>query len=352
MLTRTILASLLALSACGSNDGNDAPRTDGGGAASCADADVLTTLMVPKIPYAPGSTSTTVAEWKIDAIGASIIAHAGTAEGDLRVAKITGDGTVTDLARLVGAQHQYFQAAALKDPGCALVANNDGISLACDGKPLETAPIDDARGSSRLFPVETASSLFVYTQTHASFTEIERTATGVWTEHEQYESSISMPTDATLAGGTPIACFITAGDRASVIRGGAQTESVETARWCKLAVDGTTVHVLTDVGYTSRDLASLAADGVLALVARPVDSEPDRLVMVAGQPVAVTPKTATIDLVGLDGTVVQQLPRPIGNLAFGFDATTGALEITSTTTEASGDGPMYAQTIRHQTVCM
>lgn len=353
------LVALLGLlcAACGGSDNNTPP--DGATTAvdappACTPADVTTTVPITTVST---GTSTSFAVWTpVAAAGPhAMIARQNDGSGSISVGLIDDTTTtVTPLATLAEAANYAFSASALPGSRCAVVSSSKtGLSLACPGQALDTAAsVRDISGDP-VFPVQTASSLVVYTQTFASFTEIEHAGAGAWQEHEQFESSISFPTDAVLAGGAPLACFISSGRRAVVIGPSGRASSTATAQWCKLVVDGDTVHVLTDIGYGTVSLAGLQGEsGTLALSPVAVASRPDRLVMLGATPHAIVATNDGFSFVPLPTGTPFVLGKATGsNAKATWDPTTHALSVVSYEVDTTGAGPTYPQTVHFQTWC-
>jgi hypothetical protein len=341
---------LVALAACG---GSSETTTDALDAApACAPSETTTTVMIPSVTE---GTVTSFETWTLDdAAGPhEVIAHTRDAAGAIHVSRL--DSEATELAILPDASGYTFSAVAIPGSACALVSSSKtGLAYACAGQPLDTASsVRDISGDP-LFPVQTASSLLVYTQTFASFTEIERSGVGAWTEHEQFESSISFPTDALLVNGQPVACFIDAGDRAVVARGDGRAASSVSASWCKLALAGDTLHVLTDAGYCTVAASSMGdPNGTLALAPVTLSERPTRLVLLGGVPHALVRGDDGVQLVPMPSGAPITLAAPTGdNAVLAWDAGTQALVEISSKLDTSGPGPLYPQTIHFETRCV
>ena len=347
-----LFAALCALTACGGSSETTPDGQGGDAAVACTPSETTATVMIPSLPVSGG---TTYATWNLDSVAGphAAIAHARDQAGALRVARLDTD--VAELATLPDAGGYSFAAAALPGSACAVVSSSKtGLSYACPGQPLDTASsVRDISGDP-VFPVQTGSSLVVYTQTFASFTEIERSGVGAWAEHEQFESSISFPTDALAAGDQPIACFIDAGDRAVVARGQGHAASSVHAKWCKLALAGDTLHVLTDAGYGTVAVSSLVDEnGTLVLLPVTQSQEPARLVMLDGAPHALVLTADSAQLVPVPSGAPITLPRPTAdNAILGWDASLRAVIEISSKLDTSGPGPLYPQTIHYDTRCV
>jgi hypothetical protein len=321
----------------------------------CTASDTTSIVMVPALQTAPGTS--TLAAWRIAGrlSPTTFVASAHTEGNGQRIAIIDDTGDAVDVVRIEDGA--YYSVKAAVSGGCAVIASKQGLGRACPGAPYDHATtIQRVSGESPLFAVDARDSTWVYTQTYASFTAVERTAQGVWTEHEQYESSISLPTDAVVLAGEPVACFLAASGRAVVAHGAGRVTTTGAARWCKLAVanDGQAVHVVTDLGHTTRTLASLGARDTLALspLVGSVEERPERVVTLRGAPYALVTSMATIDLVPIMGGATISLPRPDGAFVVHYDEQTAALEVLSERARFDGPGPEYPQTFRRQTHCL
>jgi len=346
--------SLLLAATQGCSDGNDnAP--DGGvdldAGPTCTDADQSVTVMVSDVEIGPGLFQ--LAAWNLSArlTPTSVLAYQGDETGVQRIAVLEPTG-ITEIATIPDASSLPLRAASVPNSSCAVLHGAMNLSYFCPGESLEGSSFD-LNWDAPLYPVQTSGSLFLYTQNFAAFTELERTGPGRWVEHEQFESSISYPTDATLAGDRPIACFIDIDDRAVVTYAGSRHHTTEAARWCKLAVDGDTVHILTDIGYTTRSLSSLTGEGSFEVTATTLTERPDRLLVLDGAPYILLRSVETIDLWPVTTGEPIHVPRPEGSMLLAdWDASARALTVISADAERTGSGPEHPQTIRFQTHCI
>jgi hypothetical protein len=349
---RSAVSCLALLAACG-GDGDvtsDAASLVDASPA-CVPSDVSEVVTVPTIATGPGST--TIAAWRlVAALSPSRVAAAQQlANSGQRLAFLDDTGAREIVSSVDGAN---FRVSAGIAGGCAYLAGRHGFGRACPDaawEPATLARLPDE--SDPLFAVEAGGSAWIFSQTFASFTVFERTAAGVWTEHEQFESSVSFPTDAIA---DTVACFISAGDRAVLAHANGRLATSAEARWCKLALssDGQSIHVLTDIGQTTLSLAQASAQGALALapLTAPFPTRPERLVLVGGRPHALIRGNSAIELVPLDGGAPRTLPLPDGGYLVDVDASTGAVHVVSEKVDSTGPGPDYPQTIRRQTHCL
>lgn len=349
MTNKFIFISLLS-AACGggASDNLDAAGPDA--APSCVAREESVTLMVPEVP--DGSGSSFIATWQLDAIQSptTVIAHNRDAAGLVRVALIDSAGTTTELAAFPGAANYALRVVPIAGTTCAVLASGlAGLGYACPGKPFELAPIRNV-GTQELYAVPTATDLVLFGQTFSSFTRIDRSASGVWSEIEQFESSISFPTDATIAAGAPLACYIDAGKRAQLTYQGAELATENASKWCKIAVDGSMVHVLTDIGYAAVPLASITRGSSVVLTPLATSTFPERLIVMAGQPYAMSQRPAMLTPVPSGAPIV--LPSTTGRSLTTLDAETKTVHLVSSELATSGPGPMYPQTLRFQTACL
>jgi hypothetical protein len=352
MLTR--LASLLLLStsllACTGDDGA-ATGDDDGSAAHCTEASSMMSMPIDQIANPSGGTQ--VAQWQLLApmSASSVLAYAPDAAGAQRIAVLDANGA-QDVASIAGGANYYLRAAKVGD--CALLSAKNGLGLACPGQPYEVAGQDfDTSGSDPLFAVQSGSDIIAFTQSYAAFTQITRSGPGQWSQQEQYESSISFPTDALLANGAPVACFIDEADHAVVAYGAGRVRSTAKAQWCKLAVSGDMLTVVTNIGTVTQPLSSFAADGVLALAGAvpAMDGAPVRLVTLDGGAAAIEKKSSAIAVTPLDGSAGKLIPT-LGNST--LDVTGNALTVVSTTTDSTStqSGTQYSQTVLFETHCL
>jgi hypothetical protein len=167
---------------------------------------------------------------------------------------LDGSGGVIATApgRFQGYVTTVFAAAPVvgfSDARCVVFSmQGQTLRMACDDGLDEDTGIDV--GEEELHPVVNGDgSVSVFGQTSAAFTEIRRDVSGAWSEIDKFQSSVSMPGDAMSVDGTPLACFFseTSGSAAFDF-GGVEFGAFE-ATDCHLALEGETVHVLTDTGY-------------------------------------------------------------------------------------------------------
>ncbi|HEY4177268.1 MAG TPA: hypothetical protein VGM90_10565 [Kofleriaceae bacterium] len=350
---RLCLASLLLLSsslvACTGSDDSASPG-DGGG--QCTETSSTISLPLSQFTTTSGNTQTT--QWTLLApmSTTSVLAYSNDATGAPRVAVLDATGA-HDVASIAGGANYYLRAARVGE--CAMLSAKNGLGLACPGQPYEAAGQDfDTSGSDPLFALEAGGEMIAFTQSYAAFTQITRSGPGQWTREEQFESSISYPTDALLANGSPVACFIDAGGHAVVTYGGSRVRSAAKAQWCKLALAGDTLTAVTDIGSVAQPLASFGADGVLALAGTlPAMSTPTRLVSLGGAPAALATKGGGgVVITALDGSASKTIPV-LGGSTPALDVNGNALTVISTATDStSGSMPQYTQTVLFETHCL
>lgn len=348
-----LLCSLFAIAAC-TTERPDAPGDDVDAPPRCTAATSAATVMVTRTATTGGSVTHV---WELDAVASptSVVAHREEDDGSLRAAFIDEAG-VTELAALPAAAPYRFNAAPVTLGGnacAALHSGKGGMFLGCKGAAAEAANLAHLDAERRPLPfVHADGSLSVFTQSFASFTELRRTPTGKWNEIEQYESSISYPTDVASAAGEPVVCFINAGGRAVI---GELVSAAKTAS-CRIAIGGTTLHVLTDGGYVQVPLANTAGQ------AAPFEVTP--------VPALGTMRTTRLFLLdgavyalGFDGDMVKAVPLaggpPLvlgagseGQAALDWDDATHAVRIVTSKLDTSGPGPIYPQTVTFESRCL
>ena len=170
------------------------------------------------------------ADWTLRGASArSLLASRAGTDDAVHLALLDGDGPV-ELAVIPGAARYAFSAALAEKPDgtrCAVATSSiAGVVLACEGAQPETTMFDALDADQPPVPVWSADgTLSVFAQTYAAFTELRRTPDGAWSDIEEYESSISFPTDAVATAGGPVVCFISAGGYPVVQQGTAQIAS-------------------------------------------------------------------------------------------------------------------------------
>jgi hypothetical protein len=306
----------------------------------------------------PTMTGSITHVWQLDAVVGTdaVLAHIEDGD-DVRLALIDPRG-ITELGRVAGGARYQFRAAPLQrgdGARCAVfTSSRGGLFYACEGQPQEAAGIANVNADRRPIPfLHGDGTLSVYTQTYSSFTVLRRSPSGQWQELEQYESSVSYPTDVASTTYGPLVCFIASGGRPVVdgIRG------TTTANDCKLAVDGAFIHVLAGQGYArmamselSNRSATFTPQPIEALTGKPAAA---RLALAGGKPHAL----------GVDGGDLVALPLPggapvvlasIGNRAaeIGWDERSGAVSAATAHLDTSGGGPSFTQTITLETRCL
>ncbi len=358
LLLAAILAALLA--ACTSerpNDPND-PDDSEDDPPSCVDGTTTTTIMVAE---APTTSGTTIRPWTVASIASasSTIAHRQDGDGSLQVAIVDGAGT-NMLASIPSAGAYRTQAAVVPGTSCAVVVNDvANLIYGCAGAAPENPGIDHLNANRQPIPFQHPDgSLSVLTQSFSSFTILHRSAAGVWSEHDQYESSISYPTDIVAVGGNAAVCFISSGDHAVIQTGSVETGPIELvsaaeSASCHLEADGTTLHVLTDGGYTQLQTGGVpggpfAVTPVPALGAMRVR----QVFMKDGAAYALATddvEVKAVPLAGGDPIVI----APLGSgSAVEWDASSQAVRIVTSRTERSTEGTLHPQTIEIATHCM
>lgn len=324
---------------------------DDGSGGHCVETSSTMTLQVPKIMTNAGYSQ--IAGWTpiVPMSPTSLLAHSIDATGAKLLAIIDANG-VQQVASIPDGADYALRASKVGD--CAMINTKGGLGLACPGLPYELATGDfDTSANDPLFALETGGQMIAFTQTFASFTEITRTGPGQWTEHEQYESSISFPTDALLANGSAVACFIDSGDHAVVTIGGSRVRSAAKAQWCKLAFADDMLTVVTDIGTVTQPLSAFSSDGVLAVAGTPsMQAAPTRLVSLGGAPAALSATgSGGVVITPLDGSAAKTFPV-LGGGTPAIDVTGNALNIISASLDSSGQGPMYPETVLFETHCL
>ncbi len=222
--------------------------------------DVTRDLTVKELSSGSGSQD---GSWSIDHIldradGTSLLLERSAEDGAKVLAFLGPDGKLTEVTTVADVGDDGFDAAPVGMPGgkrCAVYLVVNGIlHLACDDGTVEDSKVA-VDGSDYGFPVlpivGADGTLSVFATSQASFTVVERSPSGQWSEIERHESSISFPTDVALHGGAPVACFISAGGYAVITAREGTITSAEKARDCRVAVDDSSVHVWLDTGFAT-----------------------------------------------------------------------------------------------------
>jgi hypothetical protein len=351
MNDKRLLLSSLLLVGCVSERSDD---QNGEPPPRCTDSNTSVTLMVEEVPTTSGSTTT---PWTLDSLigGTSAIAHRQLPDGSMGVAIVDGPGAST-LATIPNAGRYRFQAAAIPGTTCAtFMSDVTGLYYGCAGGTAEAAGLAHLNADRPLVPFAYKDgALSVFTQSYASFTEAYRDAAGKWSEHEQYESSISFPTDVIDIGGLPVVCFINSGDHAVIKYGQTELVSAAEANSCKLAYDGSTLHVLTDVGHAQLPLGGVAG-GPFEVTANPA------LANVRVKELFVNNGTAYA--LGLEDNVVKAVPLAGGepividtiahrDVRVDWDDVTKAINVVAYELDTTGEGTLHPQTIEFLTHCL
>jgi hypothetical protein len=294
---------------------------------------------VPQPDAAPACTagSRTIAadgDWTLRGVSArSLLASRDDADDAVHLA-LLDDGGPVELAVIPGAARYAFSAALAEKPDgtrCAVATSSiAGVVLACEGAPPETATFDALDADHPPVPVWGADgTLSVFAQTFAAFTELRRTPDGQWSDIEEYESSISFPTDAVATAGDPVVCFIGAGGHAVIQQGSAQTRSTVEASTCKIAVDGATVHVVAGDAYAAVSLSQQSATFTPAALPA-LAGTVARIVVGDEGPQALVVTEQTLSAVALpSGTPTTLATAGSSDPLVGFDATTGTALLVS-----------------------
>jgi hypothetical protein len=351
-----LVLCLIALTACSDSAGE---QPDGGDNSppACAPSTATTTVNVTS---APSGSGTIIRPWEIDAMidGTSLLAHRRDADDAMQMAMIDGAGGLVELARLPDSGAYDFKAAVVgASPDSSVctvsISSKAGLTYACSGRAAENAGIDSIAAEKPPVPFRRANgALSIFTQTHYAFTEIQRDASGAWKEIEQYQSSISYPTDVAAPGGMPIVCFIASGGRAVLQSGDSELTSAETTRTCHIAVDGLTLHVLTDGGYTTMPLGNISSGGTFEVT--PVTALANQRIT----DLFVADGVAYVLGSDTNGILATRLPEgtaiPLGTSAdrSAWDAGRKAIYAASSKLMTSGSGPTYPQTITFETRCL
>lgn len=357
MLAPRLALALSLLAACGSSARNPNGPDAGSGSAACTPEAVTTTISV-----AAGDTP-----WSLQAVASasSVIANRGTADDVMHVGLIDASGA-TELVAIPGAaRYELFAAPTVRPDGtsCAVaMSGQGGLFYGCADGSHEAAGIADTDAEHPPVPVwQPDGTLSVFTQTFAAFTELRRDPSATWSRIEEYESSISFPTDAVLYQGDPVACFIDDGGFAVIARGDVRLRSTSAASTCRLALDGATLHVATESGYAAIPAAMLDAEpgGTFALTpVAALTAAPDRVIVSGGTPYALV--RATDPAAG--GVTLSAIPLPTGQpmvlattpddaAVSGWDPDRRAgilASLATTPTDAGGE----TETITTRTACM
>lgn len=318
---------------------------------SCTDTTTSSTVMVSR------DTSGSIRTWSLDGTSGtgSVLVHAGDASNAIHMGLVAATG-LTELAVLAGADGYAFAAAPVPGTSCAVATSSKaGIAYGCTGKAAEMATIDALDGEVPPLPFQASGgTLVVFSQAFAAFTEIDRSPSGQWSQIEQFESSISYPTDVASSGGEPVVCFISDGDRAVVKLGDQRVTSSTPATWCKLAIDGGTIHVITDGGYAAVPLSQLTGQqGTFDVTPDALTSPAQRLIVHAGQPIALAYASGTLSAVQLPSGPTTTLATTTDSSAVvGWDEATGTALLVSSKLDTSGSGPDYPQTFTFHSSCM
>ncbi len=353
-----LISSLFVIASC-TTDQADPPGHDVDAPPRCTAATSTVTVMVARTPT-PGGSS--IQAWTLDAVAnaTSVIAHRPADDGALHAAYIDEAGAI-ELAVIPQAGPYRFKAAAITLGGnaCAtLLSDKGGMFLGCKGAAAEPANLQHLDATRRPVPfVHADGSLSVFTQSFASFTELRRTQAGTWSEIEQYESSISYPTDVAAADGEPVVCFISAGDRAVIGRGhDNELASTATTESCRIALDGTTLHVLTDGGYAKFPLEDVSGQlGTFDVAPVPAlgTMRTTRLFVLDGAAYALGFDADTVKAVPLAGGQPLVLGMASQSQAtIDWDDATRAVRIVTSKLDTSGPGPVYPQTLTFETHCL
>ena len=172
---------------------------------------------------------------------------------------LKSDGTIKDLVKV-----KLFSAGILRphnsDRLCIVyvdVLGTKTIQIACDDgsnedSKLIASNLSDGYDKIERMPSVTYpdGSLSVFTQNYASYTEIRRTAAGIWSEKEKYESSISVPQSAISYQNSAISCFTDSSDFVSIDYKNKIIKSSNKSNQCFLAEKNNVLHILTDNGYS------------------------------------------------------------------------------------------------------
>ena len=359
MLAPRLALALSLLAACGSS-ARDPNGPDAGidAAPTCTPAARTTTLTL-----AAGDTS-----WSLQAVASasSVLASRGTsADGAMHVGLLDASGA-TELAAIPGAaQYELFAAPTVRPDGtsCAVaISGNAGLVYACADGSHEAAGITDTDAEHPPVPVwQPDGTLSVFTQTFAAFTELRRAPTAAWSRIEEFESSISFPTDAVLDGGDPVACFIDDGGYAVIAHGDIRLRSTSAASTCRLALDGGTLHVATESAYAAIPAAMLDAEPGGTFDLTPVAAlaaAPDRVIVSGGTPYALVRSTDP----GTGAVTLSAVPLPTGQpmvlattpddiAVSGWDPDQRAAILASSATTPNDAGGA-TQTITTRTACM
>lgn len=355
MIAPRLALALSLLAACGSSGrpggaGPDAPP-------ACTSQARTMTMTV-----AAGDTP-----WSLQAVASasSVLASRGTSADDVMHVDLVDATGATELAAIPGAaQYELFAAPTVRPDGtsCAVaMSGQGGLFYGCADGSHEAAGIADTDAEHPPVPVwQPDGTLSVFTQTFAAFTELRRDPRATWSRIEEYESSISFPTDAVLDQGEPIACFIDDGGAAVIAAGDARLRSTSPASTCRLALDGATLHVVTDAGYAAVPTALLGAqsEGTFDLTPVALPAAPDRVIVSGGTPYALVRSTDATT----GGVTLSAIPLPTGqpmvlattpdDLAVaGWDAGEGAAILASLATTPTDAGGA-TQTITTRAACM
>ena len=358
MLAPRLALALSLLAACGSSARDPNGPGAGPDASPACTPQTRTTTMTVGPSEMP---------WSLQAVASasSVLAShsaSGTDATDLDLVDAAG---TTELVEIPGAaQYQLFAAPTVRPDGtqCAVaMSGQGGLFYGCADGSHEAAGIADTDAEHPPVPVwQPDGTLSVFAQTFAAFTELRRSPSATWSRIEEYESSISFPTDAVLGQGEPIACFIDDAGHAVLAAGEARLRSTSSASTCRLALDGATLHVATESAYAAVPTALLGAqtEGTFDLTPVALAAAPDRVIVSGGMPYALVRSTdaaagsVTLSAIPLPtGPPMVLATTPDSFAVAGWDADQRAavlVSLATTPTDAGG----WTQTITTRTACM
>ncbi len=276
------------------------------------------------IPTGPGTTSSfPPALLGLVRFDGDVWALVGSPQGDLSVhlqfvrpgATTRDVAVLSDVYQYGGGHYAYYAAPVVLDGRLCAVTSWEGATLACEGGVLEDAGLGELEAHGRMVPpiVRPDGSMAVFAQTHSSYTVFERSAAGVWSEVEKYESSVSYPRDAVAAPGGPVSCFVDSDGRVKVDAeeaGGAMWASGVESDTCRVATDGVGLFALA--GETFFELPGTDGQAVDGLAANDGDLGP--LFVRGGATFVVAAREGQAEVVPVSGGAVS------APLSLGMDA--------------------------------
>lgn len=252
------LSLVLVLAACGG--ASDDPAGDAPTSQPCVPADDSTPLV--------DATSWQLGATAVDGAGSwFVLAKQHDNVTDLVIADATGElsAPITGIANASGTT---IATVNLDGKRCfAMHTFDEKFQFACEGGPAENP---DLELGGKMSVVADGSTVHAFGQDFAAYHELRRTG-GTWSQVEKFESSISKAEDAVISQGNVVSCFLSTGDNASIdTLSGDPVYGEGIATWCRLLPDGSSLGVLTDLGFTTFTGATLGNWQPTAVEVRPL----------------------------------------------------------------------------------